>query len=61
MADTRNDSHLSQGGAASLPEGPTRMQHRRAMGDSVNGMTNPNGAERGPTDVKVGNAGGKTY
>lgn len=56
---SEQDSHVSQRGSGSTgetPSGPIRMQHRAAMGEKVNGQTNPNGASTGPTDNKVGNA-----
>ena len=39
-----NDSHLSQGGAEK-PKGPVSQHKRLAMGEKVDGKTNPNGAK----------------
>lgn len=61
MADTRNDSHLSQGSREETPTGPLRQHQRLARGEKLNGQSNPNGASTGPTNVRVGNSGGKTY
>lgn len=49
-----NDSHLSQPTTGN--EKPPLPQHKRmALGDKVNGQTNPNGAACGPTDNRIAN------
>jgi hypothetical protein len=41
MAD---DSHISRPDPHAQPPGPVKQHHRMAMGDKVNGTSNPNGA-----------------
>jgi hypothetical protein len=56
----QNESNLSTDrGNHETP--PTKQHHRLALGEKVTGMSNPNGAERGPTDNRIGNNQGKTY
>lgn len=52
-----NESNLSRGErAVDERVAPLPQHHRLAVGDKVNGQTNPNGAPRASTDKKVGNA-----
>ena len=54
MADN-NGSHLSQPTKGN-EKNPISQHHRLALGEKVNGQSNPNGAEKGSTEKKVANA-----
>jgi len=54
-----NDSHLSEGDKEGKVT-PTRQHHRLATGVKLDGQKNPFGADKGPTDNKIGNDR-KTY
>ena len=58
---SEQDSHLSQGGKSETPAGPLPQHKRMALGEKVSGQSNPNGAARGPTDLRIANNDGKTY
>ena len=56
---TANDSHISKPSKGN--ETPPLPQHKRmALGQKVNGQSNPNGG-KGSTTNKVANGNGKTF
>lgn len=54
-----NDSHISQP-TKNNETAPIRQHHRMALGDRVNGQSNPYGAAKASTVKKVANQP-KTY
>lgn len=54
------DSHFPNPSGKSADTAPMRQHHRLAQGEKISGENNPNGAQTGPTDKKIGNAP-KTY
>lgn len=60
MASNTNDSHLSQGNKTGDAD-PLKQKHRNALGEKVDGQTNPYGADSGDKSNKIANNQGKRY
>lgn len=62
MPDQVHDSHYPNAPATAPLKGePLRQRFRNAIGEKVDGVTNPNGVEVGDHKNLVGNNQGKTY